>query len=78
MNDIDACNPATPRFVEPSAESIGSFARTACRNLAQTLDKQYADPEVIRGLEEFLRIIAGMGTEALNNRSAPQVARNDN
>lgn len=53
-------------YIPPAAEVFDKLAREACRILAEQGESGVDDPEVIRGLAEYLTFIAELTAKYLN------------
>lgn len=53
-------------YIPPAAKVFDKLAREACRVLAEQGESAFDDPEVIRGLADYLRLVAELTAKYLN------------
>jgi hypothetical protein len=56
MNIVEHAPLSGSRFVAPSSEAIQNYAQLICDGLAKKISPDFAEPMVIDGLADFLRI----------------------
>ena len=57
-------------YVPPSKTDIENFAQRLCDRLAKEQDESFGDPEIVRGLVEFLLIVGTIQAKYLNRLQA--------